>query len=402
MPKEPVAQSRDNSVGSSLSSGDAAQSKMLVICVDRDNAIGVKTGISTPVVGKEQCVAAAAKLALADPEEADANTIFAAVKQCDELRNAGQQCEVVVVAGEFEKGVQGDMKIRKEIVQALKIFPATEGVIISDGIEGEEIVPVIQGVIPIVSIKRVIIKHSKSVEESYAVLGRYFKMLLFDSRYSRYALGVPGLIFLGLVLISFYVPSSYIPLVLIGLIGAVFIIRGFDIDRKIESVRELTALGYLRLFTAIASALIVLAGLVSGIAIFFVLGTPAYLVAQIVTKNPTLENLLLKLPQMVGYFLQSSQLFVFLGVGVYVTGTLVFNILRPKSRHVLRNIVALIVGGLLYPAVFYLANGLTNGFNKIDQFVAIIMFALAINFGIAAYVYHWLGKRRAQAQLTEI
>ena len=130
--------------------------------------------------------------------------------------------------------------------------------------------------------------------------------------------------------------------------------------------------------------------------------SPAYLVAQIVTKNPTLENLLLKLPQMVGYFLQSSQLFVFLGVGVYVTGTLVFNILRPKSRHVLRNIVALIVVGLLYPAVFYLANGLTNGFNKIDQFVAIIMFALAINFAIAAYVYHWLGKRRAQTQLTEI
>ena len=31
-------------------------SKLLVICVDRDDDLGRKTGISTPVVGRDACI----------------------------------------------------------------------------------------------------------------------------------------------------------------------------------------------------------------------------------------------------------------------------------------------------------------------------------------------------------
>ncbi|MGI0085159.1 MAG: DUF373 family protein, partial [Nitrososphaerales archaeon] len=68
-----------------MSSDDAESSKTLIICVDRDNDVGLKTGIKTPILGKDACLHAASALALADPEEADANTIFAAVKQYDEF-----------------------------------------------------------------------------------------------------------------------------------------------------------------------------------------------------------------------------------------------------------------------------------------------------------------------------
>ena len=59
---------------------DERKSKTLIICIDRDDDIG-RTGVKTPVVGRIQCIEAATKLAVSDPEEADANAILGAVRQ---------------------------------------------------------------------------------------------------------------------------------------------------------------------------------------------------------------------------------------------------------------------------------------------------------------------------------
>jgi len=50
----------------------------LVIAVDRDDDLGRKTGIQSPVIGRRANIEAAVKLALADPEESDVNTMFLA------------------------------------------------------------------------------------------------------------------------------------------------------------------------------------------------------------------------------------------------------------------------------------------------------------------------------------
>ncbi|MCH8973078.1 MAG: DUF373 family protein, partial [Thaumarchaeota archaeon] len=63
----------------------SSASKLLVICVDRDNDVGEKTGISTPVVGRDACIEAAQRLALEDPEDADSNSIFSAIKTYEDL-----------------------------------------------------------------------------------------------------------------------------------------------------------------------------------------------------------------------------------------------------------------------------------------------------------------------------
>src|SRR5579862_9140932 len=268
-------------------------SRTLLICIDRDDDVGVKSGVKTPIVGRDACVAAATKLSISDPEEADANAIFAAVKEYDNLLSKGEFCEVIVVSGLFERGVLADKKIRNQVASILKGYPADGAVIISDGAEGEELVPVIQSLVPIISVRKVVIKHSKSVEESYAVLGRYLRMLVFDPRYARYALGVPGIIFVALVLTSIYFPKADTPLILVVFIGIVFIIRGFDIDRKIEQIGKLSATGYLRLFSVFASVLVVLVGIATGVSAFFPIGasgtcsTPCVL-AKEVSKSPSL------------------------------------------------------------------------------------------------------------------
>ena len=376
-------------------------SKMLIICVDRDNDVGLKTGIETPIVGKNACLEAATKLALADPEEADANTIFAAVKEYEELLSKGQECEVVTVGGLFERGVLGDKKIRGEVARILGDYPASEAVIVSDGIEGEELTPVISTLVPVISIRKVVIKHSKSVEESYQVLGRYLRMIVFDPRYAKYYLGLPGLILVG-VAIAYYFVKDVAPLILIGLIGIIFAIRGFNVDREIESIKDLSAAGYMKLFVVITSVLIVIAGIILGIIPFFQPSSQAYQAVQIpipVLGNPYFPDV----PKILGYFIQNSQLVVWGGLAVYVLGAIFFNLIRPTKLHVLRNVVALTVLGLLYVPVFYLGQALVLGtIESVQTFVGYALFALAASFVIAAYIYSHFSRRRTQGELEEI
>ena len=61
--------------------------KVLVVCIDRDNDIGSKGGIQTPVLGRDKCIDAGIRLAIEDPEDADANAIFGAVKLYRRISN---------------------------------------------------------------------------------------------------------------------------------------------------------------------------------------------------------------------------------------------------------------------------------------------------------------------------
>jgi len=44
---------------------------LLVLCVDLDDDLGRKTGLQTPVIGRETIERAAVDLATADPEDSD-------------------------------------------------------------------------------------------------------------------------------------------------------------------------------------------------------------------------------------------------------------------------------------------------------------------------------------------
>ncbi|MED5276044.1 MAG: DUF373 family protein, partial [Thermoproteota archaeon] len=171
-----------------------AASKLLVICVDRDDDVGRKAGIATPVVGRDSCINAAQRLALEDPEDADSNSIFYAVKTYEDLVSKGYNVEVAVVTGVEKRGVQADEKIVSEIRSILEKFSANGAVIVSDGEDDEMVIPVIQNVIPVVSVQRVVMQVSRTIEHSYAVFGKFLKMVVYDKTYSKFFLGVPGIL----------------------------------------------------------------------------------------------------------------------------------------------------------------------------------------------------------------
>jgi len=319
--------------------------KLLVICIDRDNDVGEKAGIITPVIGRDACIEAAQRLALEDPEDADSNSIFSAIKTYEDLISKGYQVEVITVAGVKDRGVQADEKILTETKKVLEIFPANGAVIVSDGEDDESVIPVIQNVLPVVSVQRVVMKVSRSVEYSYAVFGKYLKMLAYDSKYSKFFLGVPGILLLigGVATVFGYTAEIFA--VLVSILGGAFLIRAFDIDRVWSSWSKPTPMGFIRMFTMVAGILLILSSIPAGISAIDseLIEADTQLIVKITDKV------------VIGQFVAGVAPILWIGMGAIFAGTLLSNWIGGIPRQI-SDILRIIVLGALYPTIMQFTN----------------------------------------------
>ena len=319
-------------------------SKLLVICVDRDDDVGEKTGIATPVIGRDACIEAAQRLALEDPEDADSNAIFSAVKTYEDLVSKGYNAQVVTVTGVTSRGVQADEKIAAEIKSVLKTFHADGSVIVSDGEDDEMVIPIIQNVIPVVSVQRVVMKVSRTIEHSYALFGKFLKMVVYDPKYSKFFLGVPGILLLigGIGVVTGYTAEIFA--VLVSILGGAFLIRAFDIDKAWSNWAKPTPEGFIRLFTLITGLILIAASVPAGIA--SVPGDELWKfgsnvgILQIITDNVV-----------VGQFISGMIPFLWIGIGTIFVGILFNNWLNRKLRHI-SDILRVIALVSVYPTLY--------------------------------------------------
>ena len=367
-------------------------SRLLVICVDRDNDVGEKAGVATPVIGRNSCIEAAQKLALEDPEDADANSIFFAVKTYEDLARKGYQAEVIVVAGVVDRGVQADEKIVREVKSALANFSANGAVIVSDGEDDESVIPIIQNVVPIVSVQRVVMKVSRSVEYSYAVFGKYLKMIAYDSKYSKFFLGVPGILLLigGIGTISGYTQEIFA--VLVSILGGAFLIRAFDVDRALSNWSRPTPAGLIRTFTMVAGIIIGAASVLSGFsAIHTNILDPQVLGSGV--PNIFADKITL------GQFIAGALPFLWMGMGSIFGGILLSHWLKGSLRQI-TDVLRLIVLVSLYPTVYQFTNLLVydeSSFTLIPPFLAGIIVTLMS----ATFLFRKYRKKRGGEVLTE-
>lgn len=327
--------------------------KLLVICIDRDNDVGEKAGIITPVIGRDACIEAAQRLALEDPEDADSNSIFAAIKTYEDLISKGYQVEVVTIAGVKNRGIHADEKILAETRKVLEKFSANGAVIVSDGEDDESVIPVIQNVLPVVSVQRVVMKVSRSVEYSYAVFGKYLKMLVYDSKYSKFFLGVPGILLLigGIGTVFGYTAEIFS--VLISILGGAFLIRAFDIDRTLSNWSKPTPMGFIRMFTMVAGALLILSSIPAGINAVDskLIESDAGLIVKITDKI------------IIGEFVAGALPILWIGLGAIFAGTLLSNWIGGISRQI-SDSLRIIVLVSLYPVIAQFTNVMINDENS--------------------------------------
>ena len=367
----------------------SSDSKLLVICVDRDNDVGDKTGIATPVVGRNACIEAAQRLALEDPEDADSNSIFYAIKTYEDLVSKGYKTEIITVAGVADKGVQADEKIASEIKSVLEKFSANGAVIVSDGEDDESVIPVIQNVLPVVSVQRVVMRVSRSVEYSYAVFGKYLKMIAYDSKYSKFFLGVPGILLLigGIATVFGYTAEIFA--VLVTILGGAFLIRAFDIDKAWSNWTKPTPAGLIRSFTMVTGIIIIIASIPAGIASIQIdLNTIDANLFGIITNQV-----------LVGQFMAGALPFLWIGIGSVFGGILLSNWLK-GSLKAITDVLRIVVLVSLYPTIFQFTNILTlqhSPFTLIPPLLA----GFAVTLISATYLFRRYRKKQGGEVLSE-
>lgn len=361
--------------------------RVLVACIDRDNDLGKNGGVETPVFGRDQCINAGTRLAIEDPEDADANAIFGAVKIYEELVTKGYETEVAIIAGAYNRGIEADEKISSELIAVLSKFKAEGVVIVSDGEDDETVIPLIQAMVPVISIQRIIIRHSRSVEYSYAVFGKYVKMLIYDPRYSKFFLGVPGALLIASGFATIFGFTREALAIVLSILGVAFVIRAFDIDKAIGSLNRTTPSTFIRIFSTFAGIMIILVGISNGIS-----SIPDGTIAKGASISEIVTNRVI-----VGDFVHGSLTLIWIGLGTIFGGILLSNWFK-GSITILSDILRLVVLGLIFiPAIQFTSvlTEKTNPFNLISS----LFIGLAITLVATTFLFQYFRNKKGGEHL---
>ena len=356
----------------------------LVVCVDRDNDVGDKTNIHTPILGRDACIEAAQRLALEDPEDADSNSMFAAIKSYEDMVSKGYRAEVATIAGSADRSIDADTKILREMRYLLEKFPATGVIIVSDGEDDESVIPIIQGLVPVVSVKRVVMRVSRSVEYSYAMLGRYLKMVAYDPKYSKFFLGLPGILLLIGGIGSVFGYTAEIFAVMVSVFGGALMVRAFDVDRALSHWTKPTPTGFVRLFALIGGAVLILSSVPAGLTALdpSIFQTPQD-IASILTNKVIL-----------GQFVAGALPILWVGLGAILSGMLLSNLVSSVNKHT-GDILRLVVLASLYPTVYQFTNIIIY-----DESSFTLILPLVGGLGatmVAATILFWRNRRNKES-----
>lgn len=293
------------------------KSKILVLCVDRDNDLGEKTNFNGPVIGREKNIEAATKLILADPAEADANTIFEAVRTYDELKKE-RSVEVATITGHRKVGLISDEEIKRQIDEVLKKTGTKDIILVSDGIDDERVIPLIQNKVNVVSINRLVIKQSERLEGMYYMIHDFIE----NPKMSKIFLGVPALF---LVLYGLFGFNGW--RLVFGLLGLYLLIKGFKLEEIIGSfVNEFK--------TALIEKRTSLFFYIAALAVLFIGIKYGYDFVKVASFSDVLEQ--------IAVFLKGSIYILFLSYLIAVAGKAIS--LKPKKKEVFKYITLVALG----------------------------------------------------------
>jgi putative membrane protein len=243
--------------------------KTLVLCVDRDDDIGYKAKVPSPVIGRDAVLAAATALALADPEDSDVNAIFQGIRIHDDLVRKGESTAIAVLAGNHTDMLEGDRKMAADLEQVIRLTGTTSCILVSDGAEDEFILPIIQSRIPVAGVRRVIVSQMPNLESSYYTI----KKLIDDPKISRVFLVPIGLAMLLFAVATLMGYPEGATVIVLGVVGTYILFRVFGIDEVfgegISSLKLSLEKGRFSFVTSVSAIVLAIIGVVLGSAAVF-------------------------------------------------------------------------------------------------------------------------------------
>ena len=201
---------------------------IVILCIDRDNDVGRKTPYKGPVIGWDKNLEAAKSLGLKDPTDTDVNALFGALKIAKEIK-----AEIVTLTGDKHVGVISDRQIANQLDLMMKKLKPDSVIFVSDGLDDEQVIPIIQSRVKIDSVHRVVVRQSKELEKAYFKLANFMGEVTSDPQLARLLFGLPGLVFLLLALWGAQALS-----LIIGVVGAYLLIKGFGLEETLFDKAE--------------------------------------------------------------------------------------------------------------------------------------------------------------------
>lgn len=237
---------------------------LLIICVDRDDDIGRKTGAETPIIGREKVEEIAHEFGVTDPEDSDLNALFQAMQIYDEEEG---EAEIVVLTGSSKHHRNPDRAIARQLEEVLTELDASSAIVVTDGAEDEGVIPIVESRLKIDGVRRTVVRQAQNLENAYHVL----KQLLRDPE-TRGTILIPLGILLMLFPINIVMEYLNYPNAALGvttaLLGIYFLVKGLGLDDRVEDITEVAREGIysgkVSLITYFIAAGLLVIGVASG------------------------------------------------------------------------------------------------------------------------------------------
>ncbi|MFC7098090.1 DUF373 family protein [Halobaculum marinum] len=248
---------------------------ILVLPVDLDDDLGRKTGVRTPVIGRDAVEEAAVKLATADPEDSDVNVLFQAINAYEDLLadpTVDEEVAVAAVTGVNEGDVKANRAVGEEVdtvLAALSTGEEVRAIVITDGAQDESVLPVIRSRVPLDGVRRVVVRQAQDLESIYYTM----KQVLSDPETRGtilIPLGVLLLVYPFVVIAGMLdLPGAVVFGALSTLLGLYSLFQGLGLEETIdgtaERVRNSLYAGRVTIVTYLVAATLLVIGGVQGV-----------------------------------------------------------------------------------------------------------------------------------------
>jgi putative membrane protein len=236
----------------------------LVVCVDRTDDIGRKTGLKTPVVGWEAVRSLVTDIGLADPEDSSVNTLLETLRVARDLRDADEEAVVAVVSGASDSVVGADRAVGQQLDDLLETHDIESAVVVIDSAEDERLVPVVESRLRVDSVDRVVVRQARDLESTYYLL----KQFLADEELRQTVLVPLGVALVAFPVLALWRGPAVGAATITAVVGLFLLYKGFAVDDVMKDVaqRTQTALysGNVSVVTYVVAAGLTMVGLFVG------------------------------------------------------------------------------------------------------------------------------------------
>jgi putative membrane protein len=236
----------------------------LVVCVDRDDDIGTKTGVETPVAGWEAVRSLVTEIGLADPEDASVNSLLETLRVARDLRADDEDAIVAVISGAADTMIGRDRAVADQVDGLIAEYDPDSAVVVIDSAQDERLVPIIESRVQVDAVDRVVVRQARDIESTYYLL----KQFLADEELRQTVLVPVGIAMLAFpILLMAFGPAIAVASIT-AVIGVFVLYKGLGVDDYVADLpaqtKDALYSGRVSIVTYVVAAGLTLIGVFAG------------------------------------------------------------------------------------------------------------------------------------------